>query len=69
MSNPYFNSEGYADPTAYEGIKNASNRWLMSGYEKGKRLTDYLVMAKSFDEAIEKARKKNPNYSAGQRCE
>ena len=22
MNNPYFNSEGYADPTAYAGTKN-----------------------------------------------
>lgn len=68
MSNPYFNSEGYADPTAYEGIKNASKRWKMWGYEKGEKLPDLIVAAQSFDEAIEKARKNNPNYSAGQRC-
>lgn len=67
MNNPYYNSEGYADPTAYEGIKNASKRWRVWGYEGGKKhLPELVIVAESFDEAIRKARKRNPWYCAGQ---
>lgn len=73
MNNPYYNSEGYADPTAYEGIKNASKRWRVWGYErqgKGKfpeKLPELIISASSFDEAIKRAREKNQNYTTAVR--
>lgn len=41
MNNPYYNSEGYADPTAYAGTKNIireeseSGRRIFTAYRKG----------------------------------
>ena len=42
MNNPYYNSEGYADPTAYAGTKNIireeneTERRAISRYANGK---------------------------------
>ena len=40
--------------------------WSVWGYEDNIKLPDLLIAANSFDEAIREARKKSPNYDAGQ---
>jgi hypothetical protein len=42
MSSPYFNSEGYSDPTAYNGLKNV----IKSEAEIEKQVSDLIHVFK-----------------------
>ena len=44
MSNPKFNSEGYYDPTAYEGLKPI----IKEDAERQKRVSDFVDLMKRF---------------------
>lgn len=42
VNNPYYNSEGYADPTAYAGIKNI----IREENETGRRASELITILK-----------------------